>query len=393
MEMKTILVLLSGGDFSMQMFRGILRYARTRGWHLQMVEYMSNHRNGGYCLNRSPAGPDIDELLKLWRPDGCLVECSLAPDLLCTLNFRGIPTVFLDQHPPQGHEDRVCVYSDAKSIVRLAARELLMSGADQFAYVPWITDTPWSRERGEAFSDCMRLNGKRVVTFRYPQRMHGTDQLLDVLSPWVKSLPRPCGVFAANDQIANGVLLACACHAIAVPDEISVVGVDDLTYLCESNRPTISSVQRNFARAGEIAGELLAEALDGKAVSSRTYEAAGFVRRASSRIVRGRDRRVAKACEWIRLHACEGIGPREVVREIGVSRTLADVSFRAALGHTILDEIHAVRLDRVKDLLRREVSPVVIAERCGYSSLSDLRRVFKRETGHTMCEWMRQACV
>ncbi len=391
--MKTILVLLSGGDFSTQMFRGILRYARTRDWHLQMVEYMSNRRNGGHCQNGSPIRPDIDKMLKLWHPDGCLVECSLAPDLLCEVDFHGIPTVFLDQHPTMGHEDRICVYSDAKSIVRLAVRELLMSGADQFAYVPWLTDTPWSRERGEAFSDCMRLNGKRVVTFRYPQKIHGTDQLLEVLSPWIKSLPKPCGVFAANDQIANGVLLACARHSIAVPDEISVVGVDDLAYLCESNRPTISSVQRNFARAGEIAGELLADALDGKAVSSRTYEAAGLVRRASSRIVMGRDRRVTKACEWIRLHACERISPRDVVREMGISRTLADMNFRAALGHTILDEIHAVRLCRVKELLKEEIAPEVIAERCGYSSLGDLRRVFKRETGQTLRMWTRQACV
>ena len=91
--------------------------------------------------------------------------------------------------------------------------------------------------------------------------------------------------------------------------------------------------------------------------------------------------------EYIRCHACEGIGPRQVVGEMGISRTLADQSFRMALGHTILDEIHAVRLEHVKDLLAREIAPPAIAERCGYSSLADLRRVFRARLGMTMREY------
>ena len=73
---------------------------------------------------------------------------------------------------------------------------------------------------------------------------------------------------------------------------------------------------------------------------------------------------------------------------MGISRTLADLSFRAALGHTILDEIHAVRLDHVKKLLAKEVAPSVIAGQCGYSSIVDLRRVFKARLGMTMGEYL-----
>lgn len=388
--MKTVLVLLSsGGDFSMQMFSGVQKHARQAGWHLQTVEYAKADK-GGYLLNRSPSGRDIGELLKFWNPDGCIVECGMAQELLRSVDFKKRPTVFLDRHPPAGKSDMVCVYSDAASIARYAARELLMSGYDDFAYVPYTEDFVWSRERGEEFSKLVKMNGKRMHVFRYPERQSRPESMVEMFSPWLQSLPKPCGVFAANDQVAEGVLLACSCCGIAVPDEMSVVGVDDETYICENCKPTISSVQRNFANAGAIAGETLAELMDAKGgrILSRTYPAAGLVRRESSRIIKGKDRRVAKAVEYIRCHACDGIGPQQVVAEMGISRTLADLSFRAALGHTILDEIHAVRLDHVKKLLAKEVAPSVIAGQCGYSSIVDLRRVFKARLGMTMGEYL-----
>ena len=382
---KLVLVLFASGcEFSKQMFWGVQKFARTAGWHLQSAEFIVT--DDGFCrLCRPPTEPDIARLLDFWKPDGCIVASGRLSYALPSIQFKKYPTVFIDRYPEDGRSDMVCVYADEDSIVKFAARELLMSGYGDFAYVPYMADTVWSRERGKAFSDVVRMNGKRLHVFKRPSH-HERVGMLDALSPWVSSLPKPCGVFAANDEIAEVTLLACSRNGISVPDEISVVGVDDYACLCENTRPTISSVQRDFANAGKIAAEALAELMDAKggSVQPRTYEATGLVRRESSRIVRGRDRRVAKALEYIRLHACEGIGPRQVVGEMGISRTLADTIFRAAAGHTILDEIHNVRLERAKELLSIEVSQSIVADRCGYSSVVDLRRVFKARVGMTI---------
>ncbi|MBQ0032346.1 MAG: helix-turn-helix transcriptional regulator, partial [bacterium] len=113
-----------------------------------------------------------------------------------------------------------------------------------------------------------------------------------------------------------------------------------------------------------------------------------FVRRMSS--VRGRavDVRMAKAIEYIRLNACNGISAEDVAREMGCSRRLADLRFREALGHTVFDEIRAVRIERVKVLLAKPGQEVfAIPDLCGYSSLADLCRDFKKRTGQTLRGW------
>ena len=391
-QVKVVLALFAAGaEFSRQMFWGIQKFARAAGWHLQFAEFLLTD-DGVYRLFRSPTGSDIARLLDFWKPDGCIVTPGRRPDAIPSIHFKKYPTVFIDRYPTGVRSDKVCVYADEDSIVKFAARELLMSGYEDFAYVPYTADTAWNRERGKAFSEVVRMNGKRFHMFKRPPHVEHVE-LLDVLSPWVRSLPKPCGVFAANDGIAEMVLLACSRNGISVPDEISVVGVDDAAYLCENTRPTISSVQRDFANAGKVAADALAELMDAKggSVQPRTYKATGLVRRESSCIVKGRDRRVAKALEFIRVHACEGIGPRQVVGEMGISRTLADTSFRAAAGHTILDEIHYVRLERAKELLLRDMPPSIVADRCGYSSVVDLRRVFKARVGMTIGKYLASA--
>jgi transcriptional regulator GlxA family with amidase domain len=72
---------------------------------------------------------------------------------------------------------------------------------------------------------------------------------------------------------------------------------------------------------------------------------------------------------------------------MGVGRTLADRLFRTTAGRTILEEIHAVRLARAKDMLRAGRSPDYVAAECGYASYDDFRRVFRQRVGTTARKW------
>ena len=81
---------------------------------------------------------------------------------------------------------------------------------------------------------------------------------------------------------------------------------------------------------------------------------------------------------------------RMVVRAMGCSRRLADLRFKESVGHSIHDEIHTRRLERVQELLRNpKVDVSAIPDLCGYSSLVDLRRVFKQRLGMTIGEYRR----
>ena len=281
------------------------------------------------------------------------------------------------------------VRSDPKSIAAIAARALLPSGYADFAFVPHFSPMPWSRERGDAFAHCIEVAGKRFHRFERPG-----EPGADALKRWLKALPKPCGIFAANDAVGEEVLGACVQLGISVPDDVAVIGVDDYAYFCEATTPTLSSIAMDLRAEGRAAVALLEALMEtpGRTHPTRFVPARGAVPRASTRFAR--DRRVARALEFIRLHACtEKFGPRDVVREMGVSRALADRLFRSVAGHTILEEIHAVRLTHACELLALGKPGDIVAAECGYVSHDDFRRVFRRRVGTTARQWTLAHCI
>ena len=371
---------------------GIYRFARERDWRIQTVEYGAASENR---LNLSDRGSvfQVRPLISFWKPIGCIVECSgLAPRFRVE-DFGKTPTVFLDRHPSTLPKSASCVFSDADSIATCAAKELLALGFSNYAYVPWIQETVWSRERGERFEQFVRINGKRFHKFKEVFQVGKELPYRKKLEKWIAQLPKPCGIFAANDCLGEQVLTACLDAGASIPDEVAVLGVDDELQICENTKPTLSSIQVDNENAGYMAAELLAGRMSGIVGGvERSFGALKVNRRSSTQLVLKGGNRLFKAIEYIRLNACSGISVMDVVRQMGCSRRMADEYFKESMGHTVLDQIHAVRLANVKDLLRRPSCDLAeLAELTGYSSNDDLRRVFKKRVGCTMREYRKTA--
>lgn len=366
---------------------GVLRYASRACWDVQTIELSSMVVRSN--RRRSVPSPDISALLDFWKPLGCIVNVGVAPILLRARDFGKTPTVFLDRCPDTLEKGAVCVPCDSIGIAQDAARELLESGFDDYAYVPEFGDPAWSEERGREFRRLVTSIGRGFHLFQ--GRSANTESRLRELAKWVVSLPRPCGVFAANDAMAKLVAAACASVRIEIPDELVLIGVDDFEPICENVRPTLSSVRQNHFCGGWLAAETLELLLRGMPLPGRArFGSGGVVRRASTRRP-GCDRRVARALEFIRRHASERIGVADVIAAMACSRSLANLRFRAATGHTILDEIRAVRLSKVEELLLQpQMTLASLAGFCGFSSAADLRRVFKKQTGKTLRERRRE---
>ena len=116
----------------------------------------------------------------------------------------------------------------------------------------------------------------------------------------------------------------------------------------------------------------------------------GVIHRASTRVTAYKSPDVAAALEYIRLNALSGISASDVLSRMKGSRRSAENAFRAATGHSIVEEIQAVRLVEVKRLLSNPMLKIsAIAARAGYRSENFLTRLFKRETGMTPSEWRR----
>ncbi len=392
---KTVVIFMPGGGaIEVGLLAGVQDMAKTLRWELSIAECL-RRRDGALKFIRSPGGGTVAEVLESVRPDGILVaNNAVEPDELLGHGPRMLPAVFIDrpaQDSVKGGAAPVCVFSEASSYARLAAEELFRSDFSDYAFLPWPDNPSWSRERGECFKRLITEAGKRFHPFQSP-RGAGAADLVAHLASFLESLPKPCGVFAANDGLGEAALRVCAMHGWAVPQTMAVVGVDNLDFICETTEPPLSSISRNLANEGRAAAELLAECMDKPRArrTSRAMPALRVVRRASSFVAS--DRRIARALEHIRLHACEtDFAPPQVVAATGLSRSQADLLFRHVIGRSILDAIHDARLAHAQDLLRAGKTAAFVADTCGYASLVDFRRVFKHRVGKTVRTWTLEA--
>ena len=218
--------------------------------------------------------------------------------------------------------------------------------------------------------------------------------VLSRLADFLRSLPRPAGVLAANDEMAAHVLSAAEFAGITVPDDLAVVGIDDDELICENTHPTLSSVAPDFERSGRLAVDLLAQCIAdrGKSPATMVYGASPLMRRRSTRIDAARDPRIVRALELIRRDSCSGATVKDVIAAMGMKPRSAEARFKEVCGHSIKDEIMAVKLARAKRLLSDTDLPIsIVCERCGYTDERSLRYLFSKATGLSPADWRARA--
>ncbi len=380
--MKTILFFQSTTRKSWrQKLDGIHRYAQRHDWFVQVVE-------------RFAKTSDIRYALDSWSPDGCLVDRAMsngrAPDSV----FRGIPTVYLDQNPTKPSLAHPCLLHDSGATTALAVGELIKQNCRSYAYLGTGKDFHWDHDRLVRFrADVETTNHKVTVLHRKS------------LAITIKSLPKPCGILGANDFCAFEAYHAVTKAGLSIPNDVLIAGIDNDESYCESVSPGITSVEPDFEGAGWRLGEMLAEEIarlgTARPASPSSpaslfpkveyYGPLRLVRRGSTAAVQGYSLQVRRALEHIRRHACESnLSIDDVAKEIGCSRSLATSRFRKETGHSILDEIHEVRFQSMRDMLSHGSLPIaMVVQRSGYESDGFAKKLFRQRTGMTMREYRK----
>ncbi len=357
--------------------QGILKYAQLNGpWDVQLLE---DH-------------PYIAKLgsFKHWHPDG-IIRDGTNPLPLPAVRAKGIPTVLIDtaSSQPRGYS---IVNNDPRQISGAVADYYLRQGLKQFAFVGSVPVAAWSQSRSEAYVERLAKAGYACTLYK-PRHANDWGLEQEYMCNWLKALPKPCGLMAAMDIRGKQVLDACAFAGIRVPEEVSVIGVDNDETICENTTPTLSSVLPDFEGSGYLSAELLDRLMRSEShrVVHLTYDVKRIVHRLSSQDMKNSSRLAVSAMEFIRLNACGGITVMDVARHLKVSRRFAELRFREARDHSILDEIQYQRLERVRALLRETTLPIgAIGERCGYPTETYLKTLFKKRFGITMREYRKQ---
>lgn len=367
-------------------YGGIQEIAHKLNWHVRVHEGL-------------PDAKTIRELIAFWNPDGMIFACGGTAVTVDSSVFGKLPVVFFDHDPSRLPAGAFSVSHDSSATARMAFKELALAGANDFAYIPYPEKRFWSDERGRAFADAVRLNGGRMRKFSWGGLDAGDSAAIRrqrVLRKFLPTLPRPCALMAANDRIAAEVLAAAESLQIRVPHDLAVVGVDNAKDICESTAPTLSSVRPDFYAGGRMAAIMLeAMIVNGKSFMGErrmTFGPLEVVRRASTHLLGGfADSSVAAALDMIRRKSCEGLKAADVLKAFRCPRRQAEIRFRKATDHSILEEIHAVRLARAKELLENsDMQLEAIAGFCGFETPNALRKFFSAQTGMTMGAWRKK---
>jgi LacI family transcriptional regulator len=363
----------------------------TRDLLSGVSRYLQSHGTWSTFLELRAFESSVPPWLAGWDGDGILTRTHSA-EMARAIRAAGVPTVELrsTKHTP----GLPFVGMDNALIGQTVAGHFLNRGYRRFAAYTLDTEE-FFRERvskfvsrvKEAGSDCTLLPAQGEST---PRDWESHQKRL---MRWLESLEKPVGIFAANDQLAVRLLDACRRAAIAVPEEVAVVGCENEETLCEFASPALTSVRFDGLTVGWKAAERLDRLMRGEKDDGRPLlvPPKGIEVRASSDEFVIEDPVVLRAARLIRERAFTGLSVAELCDELGVSRSTLERRMKAALGRTPKDELLRVRFREVNRLLRAtDLTIDLIAEQTGFTHAHYLQTAYRERFGMTPGEFRRK---
>jgi DNA-binding LacI/PurR family transcriptional regulator len=200
----------------------------------------------------------LSTLLDSHRTDGLLVISLPPPAGLVTALARSpVPICFIDVHV-----DAVAamprVIGDDVAGGSLAARHLLELGHRDIGFIGDAADSPFgftsSQHREAAFTRELARAGVALPSRWIGHGAHGRYEARNLARAMIGEVDRPSAIFAASDTQALGVLAAAHEAGLNVPDDLSVIGYDDIE---AADYVGLTTVRQHLFESGRRGAEIL----------------------------------------------------------------------------------------------------------------------------------------
>jgi len=313
---------------------------------------------------------DITDDLSLFHKEGIVV---VAQDY--KTRFRTVPNLT----------------SDYRKTGRMAAEFYMERGFSNFGFFG-LDNVCWSDERRDGFKDALEATGMRSSFYEYQmtEDEHRWFYDKDSLVKWLNDLPKPIGILACDDNQGNNLIEACHSAGISVPEDISIIGVDNDHLLCDISVPTLSSIQVDIEEGGVRVAKLM-EAMvknpdmEYKAIVMKPTK---IIERVSTASFAKGDPEIQKAIRFIHQNKFRKISVMDVMSEVALSRRLFERRFKAVTGRAVYQYISDLRLKGFADMLLESNEPVVnIALHFGETDVKSISKRFKAVYGYSPNEW------
>ncbi|MCL4520472.1 MAG: LacI family transcriptional regulator [Firmicutes bacterium] len=258
--MRTIALIVDdlAGPFFSQFIQGIQRVALDNRYDVVACSALGQKDSMGV------------KFLQERRASGAIVFASdIAEDLLIDSARRGLPIVAIDRMIANDHLVSIAV--DNFQGGYLATKHLIDLGHKHIAYIAGSNDSVDDHQRFLGFQRALAEHG---LSPHFDLRISGDfteNGGYRAIKTLVAQKDLPTAIFFANDEMAIGGLRALAAEQISVPQDVSVVGFDDIV-LARYVSPGLTTVRQPIYEMGALAMNILLTSLLGSSPKTTVHK-------------------------------------------------------------------------------------------------------------------------
>jgi LacI family transcriptional regulator len=261
---------LAGSSYVMEVIVGVLQACQTTPYNAMLHPFDASD-------NMVAA---IDGFVATHRPDCVILVPPHANnvELLRRLSELNVPYATISS---KLHEARIDVGFDERKAAAQMVEHLISLGHKRIGHIAGLKGHGARAWRLAGYRDGLRkadlaVDEQLIVDgdFAFASGIAGARKLLGLAHP-------PTAIFAANDDMACGVIRAASEHGLAVPDQLSVCGFDD-TPASLLISPGLTTVHQPCREMGRVAVEHVLQSMRDPALEKRTRVAYQIHRRAST---------------------------------------------------------------------------------------------------------------
>jgi LacI family transcriptional regulator len=247
---------------------GLMLADITNPFFARMADAVEDHAHAsGYnlILYNTHSDPERERTYlqiaaERWVDGMLLVTTTDTLHGLDALQAAGIPVVAVDRIP-RGYEGPWVILDNRKT-GSLVAEHLLALGHRHLAHICGPLDLRLSVERLESFESAVRARGLVPITHVVGDASWSCESGYVAMHSLLRSEHIPTAVFASNDRLAIGAMRAAVERGLRVPDDISMVGVDDIE-MAPFLTPPLTTVRQRLADVATLGTKILLDLVRG----------------------------------------------------------------------------------------------------------------------------------
>ena len=208
-------------------------------------------------------GTELRALIEQVRPSGIIIAAPLSnmPKIARAVSDTGTPCVRLAHGSGNGKEFSVA--TNDREISAEMTRYLASQGHTRIAFIKGNKQHKAVGNRFDGYRDGLRESELPYLEELVAEGDNSIGSGEECAKKLLRMRPRPTAIFAANDDMAAGVLRVATRQGIKVPDELSIAGCDDIA-LAQQIYPSLTTIRQPLSTMAAIASMALIEGVRGK---------------------------------------------------------------------------------------------------------------------------------